>query len=889
MNIRLLKSLWIPAIGAVLLSCGRSRSAPAELPLAEGWKVQSSAVAGQDGEKLSGYGAGTKDWFPAVVPSTVMGTLLRNRGGDGALPDGCGAESAASGDCLTAEKSGVGAEPARFDCGWWYRKEFALKKLRPEEHLFLELDGLSYRADIWLNGKLIAPKSEVAGPYRRFRFEITEEAGERNALAVEVFRARPGEPNIGFVDWNPRPPDESMGLFRGVRLKRCGPVSLRHSAVRTELNTDTYAEAELRVETRVSNLGSAPVKGSLIGTLEGRTFRKEVELGPKEERIVRIGAEEAECLHIRQPRLWWCRPLGSPELYRMDLRFETDGSVSDRETVDFGIRDIRDYFTEEGHRGFLLNGRKVLLRGAGWTDDRFLRNTPEGDETQIRYVCDMNLNSIRFENVWGTSRHLYDLCDRYGLLVLAGWSCQWEWEEYLGSECDDYGGIRTPEQMDVVAASFEDQVLWLRNHPSIAAWFVGSDRAPRPELEARYRKILAQYDGRPYLIAAKQADSPLSGPSGMKMEGPYEYVAPNYWYCREAPGGAFGFNTETGVGAQLPVLESLRKMMPEKELWPLSKAWDRYCTVSSTAMNGMEELLENMTARYGRPEGLGDFLRKADLMNYESTRAMFEAFRAHEDRATGIVQWMLNSAWPSLYWQLYDYYGIPTAAYYGVRKAGRPVQLVYDYGAEAVVAVNAGPEAEEIEAKIAVYDLEGRKLQEERCGLTAVPGRAVQAAGIGRPEAVALLFVTLTDKDGNAVDESSYCLSHSADEYDWAHSTWYQTSISRHADFTPLSAMKRAACGAALSREETPEGTVLQLRLDNRSGLPAFFLRLALADATDGNELLHPVFFSDNYFSLAPYGRRTIRCLVPKEVRRNRHAVLKLSGWNIEGEELEAF
>ena len=61
-----------------------------------------------------------------------------------------------------------------------------------------------------------------------------------------------------------------------------------------------------------------------------------------------------------------------------------------------------------------MNGKKVLVRSAGWTDDIFLRDTPASNEIQVQYVRDMNLNSIRFENIWGTSQNVYDLCDATG-------------------------------------------------------------------------------------------------------------------------------------------------------------------------------------------------------------------------------------------------------------------------------------------------------------------------------------------------------------------------------------------------------------------------------------------------------------------------------------------
>ena len=496
-----------------------------EQVLSDGWKVQSSV---------------TKKTYNAQVPSTVMGTLTRNGLYKGILEG-------------VAYKQ---YDTKPFDCSWWYRRDFTLKDLSPKEHVLLVFDGICYRANVYVNGTLIASKDTVCGSFRRHILDITSVAKAKNKLAVEVFRAQPGDPNIGFVDWNPRPLDESMGLFREVRVIRTGDVAIGEGSVESKIDLKTLKEAWLTVRATLRNLSDQTVKGEVRGKFDGREFAAPVTLAPREVRDFSVS--DLEALHVKNPRLWWCYNMGKPELYDMTLEFVTDGVVSDDEQLTFGIREIKDYHTSEGYRGFTLNGKHVLIRGAGWTDDIFLRDTPESNDVQVRYVRDMNLNCIRFENVWGTSQNIYDLCDRYGLLVLTGWSCQWEWAEYLGKPIDKkYGGIVSPEDIALISRSFGDQVRWLRRHPSIIAWFVGSDLLPHPDLERRYIDILKQSDNRPHLISAANTKSEVSGLSGMKMAGPYDYVAPNYWYLAEAPGGAFGFNTETGIGAQLPVRESL--------------------------------------------------------------------------------------------------------------------------------------------------------------------------------------------------------------------------------------------------------------------------------------------------------------------------------------------
>ena len=367
-----------------------------------------------------------------------------------------------------------------------------------------------------------------------------------------------------------------------------------------------------------------------------------------EERIIAITPEQAANLHVDNPRVWWTYDLGTPELYALNVTVEADGVASDKKDVTFGIRTIESRLTENDYRQFTLNGKDIIIKGAGWTDDIFLRDTPEQLERQVKYVMDMNMNTIRFENIWGKDDTIYDLCDQYGVLALVGWSCQWEWENYCGlPEVEHVGCIIQPKEIDLASRYFEDQVIRLHNHPAVFAWMTGSDCVPVYELEQRYLETFAKYDYRPYISSAKNLKSELTGWSGSKMAGPYEYVGPDYWYLDTKNGGAFGFNTETG-GANLPQAESLKKFIPEDQLWPTSKAWDKHCTTSGSAMNTVTVLTNTINGQYGEATSFNDYVRKAHAVDYDATRAMFEAFRVNTPLTTGIVQWMLNSAWPSL-------------------------------------------------------------------------------------------------------------------------------------------------------------------------------------------------------------------------------------------------
>lgn len=776
-------------------------------------------------------------WIPAQVPSTVMGVLTAN----GIEPEALTAEDYARIDKQQFEKS------------WTYRATFSLPDLKEGEHALLDFDGICYRANVWLNGQQIAYSQQMVGSFRQFEYDVTKQIANDNELIVELFRALPGEPNIGFADWNPRPADESMGIYREVRVKTCDNVAISHSAVRSRVNTETLKEAWLTVATELKNLSNEPVTGTLQGTADGHPFSCDVTLNAGESRRFTLPEE----IHIDNPRLWWCHNMGKPELCNLHVEFVENNKVSDSEDVRFGIREIHSYLTKEGYRGFILNGKKVLLRGAGWTDDIYLRDTPESNRLQLEYVRDMNMNTVRLEGFWGTSQNLYDLCDEMGLFILVGWSCHWEWEDYLGSHCEEpYGGILSQEQIDIVARSFEDQVMWLRYHPSIIGWFVGSDMLPKPELEQQYQAFLSQEDDRDYLISAKDQKSEISGPSGTKMAGPYEYVGPSYWYLPEAPGGGFGFNTETGIGAQLPVKESLEKMIG-KQLWPIDDRWNPFCTVSAADMNSLKQLNEVIHYRFGDAKDIDEYLYRADMLNYESTKAMFESFRAHWPHTTGIIQWMLNGARPGIYWQLYDYYKQPNAAYYGVKKGNAPVQLIYDYYAKAVYAVNESLQPANVKASMKL--LKDGQTTEDSQQVEIASGTVIKVFDINTTGApAAFLFLKLTDGNGNEVTNNEYFLPSDNDSYDWAKTTWVNTPITQYASYAMLDSLCTREC--ELSVKPSAEG-VYEATVSNPSDKVAFMIRLTAKD--QNGQLICPAYWSDNYFSLAPGESRTVTCKMP--------------------------
>lgn len=743
-----------------------------------------------------------------------------------------------------------------FDDTWNFETTF---QADPRNCNLLKFEGLNFYADIFVNGTKIAASDTTYGVFCVREYDITSLARKTNTLKVSLRRAQKGDLNAGYVDWNPRPLDESMGIVRPVSLISTPDVEVQDVFVKPLVDASDLSKASVEVRTTLVNRRNAKVNGKLEAVCEGCSFSRNVTLLPGET------VEIVEVRKVENPRIWWSRDLGTPEMYDMDVKFVSGHKVSDSKSVRFGLRSIEGVIDENGHRQFILNGKKVLVKSGGWADDIFMQDTPESLRAQVELTCNMGLNSIRFENIWGKTDEIYSLCDEYGLMALVGWSCQWEWEDYCGlPESHGYGCINDPRSEALALRYFEDQVRFLRNHPSVIGWMTGSDRIPNPRLEEGYLKIYRALDYRPYVNSAKSQTSKVSGLSGTKMEGPYEYVGPDYWYIDKHIGGAFGFNTETGIGANIPQIESLYRLAGRKDLGCTDPVLDYHCTASSSAMNSTKVLNEVVAGLYGAPEDFEDFVKKAHAVDYDGTRAMFEAFRCNVPNTTGIVQWMLNSAWPSLYWQMYDWYLVPTAGYYGTQQGCRPVQLVYNYADHKVYAVNETAEAADVEASIKVFDAKCSLLRCEKMSVKVEP-RCPKAVfdNIQGPCFVAL------EING---EHNFYCVPEKNNIYDWKKSNWYISPISEYSDLSFVSALPEAR--VSMTARRTDAG--YEVALTNGSPVIAY-LNILKALSSDGN-LVPAVLWSENFISLTPGETRTVECTLPEGCG---DVEIIIDGWNL--------
>ena len=872
-------------VDSAMAQSKREQRPPEKIFLHERWTIQSSAQVKEKGDVLSQGVFQPSDWYPARVPSTIAGALVDNKvyadpfvGMNLRLMPGCSYPIGANFSLRPMP------EDSPFRASWWYRTEFRLPAGYRDRNIWLHFDGINFRANVWLNGKKIAGSDQIAGTFRVHELNIRDTArvGELNSLAVEVFPALPDDLGWTWVDWSPMPPDKNMGIFRDVYLTSSGPLTLRYPQVVTHFDLSSLETAHLTVNAEAHNATDHEVEGALSGRIESVRFSQRIKLGPHETRSVSFTPEQFPQLNLRHPRVWWPVHLGAQDLYNLEMEFTADGKVSDRQSTRFGIREITSELDDQNHRVFKVNGRNVLIRGGGWASDMFLRFMPERLRTEFQYVKDMNLNAIRLEGQLQPD-YFFDLADEYGILIMAGWCCCSHWEHW--QHRDDYkeGPIWDKEDYDIAAKSQADQIRRLRNHPSVLVWLNGSDNPPPVDVEQMYVDILKKYQWpNPFLSSATAKKAEFSGSTGVKMEGPYEWVPASYWLLDKEAGGAHGFATEISPGPAVPPLESLQRMLPKDHLWPIDEYWNYHA--GGGQFKNIKVFTDALNSRYGAAKDVRDYAIKSQLMTYEGERAMFEAYAGNRYKSTGVIQWMLNNAWPSLIWHLYDYYLMPAGGYFGTKKACEPIHVQYSYDDKSVVAVNTTYQPQrKLKLTAQVYDL---NLAEKFSNVTEIDlaadsnFKAFSIPQIKDLSATYFLKLTLQNSAGQIVSSNFYWLSTADDVLDMKSSKWYYTPVTSYADMTQLEKLppvKLAVSGRAVRRGGQE---VARVTITNSSRSLAFFVHLQIKQGSSERDIL-PVVWEDNYVSLLPGERRELTATYKVKDIGNASPSLKVEGWNI--------
>ncbi len=838
------------------------------------WQIQSTAKAPFAGTDVSSPAFKPAAWYPVSGRATVMAGLLEN----GLYPD------LFHSDNLRAVQS-PDANGKGFVIPWWYRSTFTLGA-QAGLHTLLRANGLIASADVWVNGQQVANHADLAGAYPVYEIDVTHlvHAGN-NAIALRVHPADPRNSlSIGWVDWNPTPPDNNMGPWRGVDIVHTGAVELRFAHVSSTLSLPDLAHADLTVSVEARNLDTVARSTTIAGTVAGVHLERALTLAPGQTQTVTFTPQTNPGLALDHPRVWWPYAMGAQPLYQLALTATVAGATSDTAHASFGIRSVSAHLTADGYQQFVVNGKPLLIRGGGWAPDMFLRDNPARMAAEFAYVRNLGLNTIRLEGKLEDT-HFYDLADREGVLILPGWECCDKWE----SAAKTGGAPWDAADTKVAAASMASEARLLRNHPSVIGFLIGSDHAPPPAVAKMYVDTLhAEGWNLPIVAAAAKEGTAETGPSGMKMDGPYAWIPPSYWYADQF-GGAFGFDSEVGAGATIPRLEDVQAMLSPQEqeaLWKYPQTRQYHAAESWSPFSRLTAFDHALAQRYGAPKNLADYVAKAQLDNYANTRAQFEAFNAHMDAAkpaTGVIYWMLNNAWPSLHWHLYNYALNPAGAYFGAKKANEPVHIQYSYDTRGIVLVNHTLAAQHhLSARIRVRNLDGsvpfdRHLQ----GLDLAGNHVRQVLALPVLQHLSPTYfveLELAAADGTPISRNVYWLSTRPDVLDWAKSNWYLTPLTQYADLTALQTLPTATSSvhANVQREGNDALVRVTLSLPATAKSAALFQHLAIKQA--GGARVLPLTWSDNDVTLWPGEAVTLTARYAATAANA--PVVVVDGWN---------
>lgn len=825
----------------------------------KGWIMLTSARVPQEGKYVSRADYKPEGWYKATVPGTVLTTLVN----EGVYPEP-----------LYGENNRPDVIP-EYLChtDWWYRNVIDVPASFAGKKIWLNFDGINYEADVWVNGERIGP---VKGAFVRKCFDITNRVkpGEKAVVAVKItpqpHTGVPSEHTMGTVggpcggvgrldgptfgctsgwDFMSGVRDRNSGIWQDVWLSATGDVLVKDPRVTTDLPLPDTTRADIIVEAVVQNTSGTPRRGSVVGRIGDIRFSKKVEVAPWRTQNVTFTPAEFNALRISDPRLWWPNCMGAQNLYDLHLAFEDEGgNVSDERDVTFGIREI-DYAAGGPDKlALAVNGKRVYCKGGNWAlEEALKRIDPKRLDAQVRMHRDANFNMIRLWGGQAASKTLYDLCDRYGIML---------WDEFWQFNAAD------PLDQDLYLANVRDKVITFRNHPSLVVWCARNEAAPPKYLDDDVRYILAELDP----LRHYQPNS--GGGLGCNSGGPYEWQTPGDYY-RFSEKKNFNrretFKTEIGPQS-IPTIESIEGMMPEKDWNSITDAWAEH----NFASGGGRKLLRIMASRYGKAVNLPDFVRKSQMMNHEGFKAMYEGRMAQMHAPMeGVLLWMSVPTQPSFVWQMMHYDLEPNSSLYALKSACEPVHVqLNDVDGGRIQVVNHTDRSLDLTAHCRVYGLDGKLIAEKQFDVDAAPSATTDVDGmewVYPLDEVHFVKLNLTDRTGREVSENFY----------------WKGAASAPDRLTALDSLPVVRLKAKASVRKASSKTYVDVTFQNPGKVPALMAHMQLRRAGSMERVL-PVFYSDNYVSLLPGERRTVTIEADDADLKGEKPLVLVDGWNVD-------
>lgn len=789
-------------------------------------------------------------------------------------------------------------------------------------------------------------KSKFIGTMRTYDIDITDlvETGRaKNNIKVKVTKpVYRDDLTYYWVDWNPKPADAMMGLTGEVYVYTSGSARLANPAVVSKVSVD-HQEAQLNLYVDASNFTTTGVSGTLKavikdpeGNIVANVTKENVNVPADAYNMeIELSAADHPELNFTNPQLWWPYLSGDQPLYTVDYEFSIDGVVSDRLHHRFGIREISaevnvspyannysDSISASSLSNMLqiyVNHRPVMLKGGGYcASDLFLRHDLKTNEAVVEYVKYMGMNMIRDEGKF-FDNNLLDLMDENGILLMTGWCCCDRWQS---------PGSFSKAERFVAFESLYAQLRNAREHPSMFMWFNGSDDPPSiarqavngQNVEQKYFEIEANLRWLEIGVNTSSGSSKVAtltgGTGGMHMDATYDSQSPTWYYYD--PKGTYGFISEGGGGGSIPVQETMRRILPEENLWPYNSeenynVWNYHTCRGS--FNNLGQHVLFIDGSYGASANFDEFVTRAQIFQYELQRAQYEALNFNRYKNTsGIINWMLNNAWPIMFWNQFDYYMNPNGTTYGARKGNEPVHIMYNVYQKSVHVINSTfTEYQGAVAVMSIYDIDGNQISTPlEKTVNIVPDGASEAvdyatSGDNRlsPRTIGLVknssgdyepyqvnyfgYITdahgvidlwnyddimaslvkpasdvyfmrleLKDVSGKVLSLNSYAVPMRNDIAGASHA-WNRSGTYQVGDLTQLNQLPEVDLEISkVSSKRVDNKNVLTYRISNSTDKIAYAVELKAYTGSDHKTLVAPVFYDDNLFTLFPGESRDI-------------------------------
>ena len=795
------------------------------------WKLVRASEVSVSGTEISTLGFDDTKWFPAVVPGTVLTSYME-----------------ADAVCEYNEDDNYKQHSdAFFTTNWWYRTKFKVDDSKKGKRIWLNFDAINWKADIYLNGQWIG---DIQGAFIRKKIDVTSyvKYGEDNCLAVLIHcNDFPGpqkgvgiefpyfinggvtgldEPclaaGIGW-DWIATVSGRNIGIYKDVYLTYTEDVQLLDPWFETEKIDYSTGSAELVFRTEVSNASSKTVAGVLTCSIDDGLyeFSKEIVLKPSQKNEIVISD-----LLLENARLWYPVGYGLPELYKADIRICVNGTVSDEKTFEFGVR-VVDYLIDADTLALTCNGKKICCVGGNWgMDDANMRNTPRDYDIKVRMHADMHFNMIRNWVGQTNDEAFYAACDRYGVMV---------WDDFwLANPVDG----PDPLDVDMFMANAEDKIRKVRKHPSVVVYCARNEGYPVEPLDTLLPALVEKMD-------PKRLYVPHSAAGIVSGYGPYRALEKAFYFTNTEK----TLHTERGI-PNIPVLESVQKFLYPEHQWPICDTWVTHAFIYNGAQH-CGEFCERLQNLYGAYDSLEEFVRKSQMLCYESYKAIFEAERAAD--GGGMILWMSSPAMPSFAFQTYDYYYAINAGFMGAKLANQPLYAYHNPITKKIVLDNrSGSTAEHVSLLCQMFEMQGKLLWEKNVSL--------DSCGVGQYD-----ITVLENYDNTVFLRTVVCVG----EKCYRNFEWIYPDRNGTVGLETLQTAKIAV---------RMKGNTITVQ--NISDVPALQISLTLRN-TQTNERVLPVFWSDNFISLMPGDTQVVEYKTYDAIENDNTACC-VSGFNVD-------